>query len=435
MIRSYSKPAFKDSKQCRFCDSHRVKLIIDFGDVALAGSFLKPEEFPDEKKYPLQIYFCEDCYLLQIINRIAPEILFKDYFYFSSAIGTLRKHFREFAQNVTERFLVSDQATVVEIGCNDGVLLNPFTEIGIKNIIGIDPSTNVVQSIKDPHITVFNDFFTEKTAEKIFAEYGPTDMIIANNVFAHIDDMHDVTRGIVKLLSPNGVFIFEVHYLANLIEQIQYDMIYHEHLYYYSLIALDNLLDRFDLEIFDIKPIPIHAGSMRYYVRKKGGLKKEQISNRVIEKRQEELSKKYDHAETFMNYAQQVEKTKQTLMLLLKRLKTDGKVIYGYGASGRANTIIQYCGITNNILDCMIDDAPVKHSYYTPGSHFIIRSRQYINSRPPDYILVFAWSFIKEITINNIDYLQSGGKMIIPLPTVKIISMKNDQLIEEIVYN
>jgi len=417
---------------CKFCSSADLTLIIDFGNVALAGAFLKPDQFAEEEKYPLQICFCNNCFLLQIINSVSPEILFRNYFYYSSAIATLREHFKAYAEEVTARFLDPGKSTVVEFGCNDGVLLNPLYDKGIKTVIGVDPASNIVKVINNPQINVINDFFSDVTAQKIIGEYGHADLIVANNVFAHIEDMHDVTRGIHKLLAKNSVFIFEAHYLGNIIEALQYDMIYHEHLYYYSLLTLDNFFKQYDMEIFDVKSIPIHAGSMRYYVRKRGTLKKEVISQAVFDLRQDELNKKYNRVETYLDYAHKVEEAKITLMRLLERLKKNGKTIWGYGASGRANTIIQYCNINTRHLECIIDDAPAKHGFYTPGSHFPIVSRDMLSEKPPEYILVFAWSFIQEILGKTKNYFNHGGKFIVPLPRVKIFSQENGHMKEDV---
>lgn len=415
---------------CRFCGSADLTLIIDFGHVALAGAFLKPPQFAEEKKYPLQICFCNQCFLFQIINRVSPEVLFRNYFYYSSAIATLRDHFKAYAADVTARFLDPVKSTVVEIGCNDGVLLNPLCETGIRTVIGVDPASNIVKAINNPKIHVINDFFNEVTAQRIIGEYGHADLIVANNVFAHIDDMHDVTRGIHRLLAGDGVFIFEVHYLGNIIEALQYDMIYHEHLYYYSLLALDNFFNQYDMEVFDVKSIPIHAGSMRYYVRKRGTLKREAVSRAVLDLRQDERSKGYHRVETYLDYAHKVEQTKVTLMRLLERLKKEGMTIWGYGASGRANTIIQYCDVSARHLECIIDDAPAKHGFYTPGSHFPIVSRDRLTDRPPDYILVFAWSFMQEILGKTHDYFNRGGRFIVPLPRVKTLFLEDGRMTE-----
>lgn len=415
---------------CRFCNSRNLRSILDFGEVALAGGFLLPEQFKDEQKYSLELFFCVDCYLLQVINVIPSEVLFSNYFYFSSAIRTLRQHFEQYAKEVTDRFLAPGQGFVVEIGCNDGVLLKPFRDLGIKTL-GVDRATNVVEPLQSQGITVINDLFTEEVAARIREAEGPANVIAANNVYAHIDDMHDVTQGIRTLLAEDGVFIFEVHYISHLIEHLQYDMIYHEHMSYYSLLALDNFFAEFDLEIFDVKPIPIHAGSMRYYVRKIGGRPHEPVSEAVHQLRMEERNKGYDKVETYLSYADEVNQTRATLLNLLYTLKEAGKSVVGYGASGRANTVIQYCALDHQLLDYMIDDAPAKLGYYTPGSHFLIRSREALLADHPDYVLVFAWSFIEEIIARSTEYLEAGGKFILPLPSVRIRSLEGESSVEE----
>tara|TARA_B100000212_G_scaffold119733_1_gene89534 strand:+ start:23696 stop:25006 length:1311 start_codon:yes stop_codon:yes gene_type:complete len=420
------------NKNCRFCNSKKITEIINFGNVGLAGGFLLPNEFKCEKKYPQQLFFCEDCFLLQIINEVDSRLLFKDYFYFSSAISTLRKHFRKYAEDVTNEFLIPDKSTVLEIGCNDGILLKPFIELGIKKVIGVDPSSNVISTIKDPDIIKINDFLTENLARSIIQKHGEIDLICANNVFAHINNMHDVTNAIKLLLKDDGIFIFEVHYIGSLIDEVQYDMIYHEHIYYYSLITLQKFFEKFDLEIFDIKPIPIHGGSMRYYVRNKGKLINKKTSLKIINLQKTEYHKGYDNSKTFLNYARMVNITRLNLMSLLKEIKNNNKSIIGYGASGRANTLIQYCNISNEILDYIVDDAPMKQGYYTPGSHLKIKSAESIEENMPDYILIFAWSFFNEIIEKNIKYLHRGVKFIIPLPEVKIISSINGEIIEKI---
>ena len=419
-------------KNCRFCNSKKITKIIDFGQVGLAGGFLLPNEFSREKKYPQQLYFCEDCYLLQIINEVDSKLLFKDYFYFSSAIATLRKHFREYAEEVTKEFLLPDKSTVLEIGCNDGILLKPFIELGIDKVIGVDPSSNVISTIKDPNIITINDFLSENLAKSIVEKHGQVDLICANNVFAHINNMHDITSAIKQLLKPNGVFIFEVHYIGSLIDEVQYDMIYHEHIYYYSLITLQKFFANFNLEIFNIKPIPIHGGSMRYYVRNKGKLTDKKISLKILNLQKNEFEKGYDKKSTFLNYAQDVDLTRKNLMGLLKDIKKKNQTIVGYGASGRANTLIQYCNINNKLIDYIIDDAPMKHGYYTPGSHLKIRSRDALEEKLPDYIIIFAWSFFSEIIEKNIEYLNRGVKFIIPLPEVKIIFSQSGKIIEKV---
>jgi methylation protein EvaC len=267
--------------ECAFCASARLTEIIDFGDVALAGGFLKEEDFAREPRFPLKVCFCDECFAVQVIEKVDPAILFKNYFYFSSAIRTLREHFVDYATEVVARFLEPAQASILEIGCNDGILLKPFAEHGVRTLIGVDPASNIVAAINDPRIDIVNDFFSEKVARQVVDRFGKVDIVCANNVYAHIADINGVTRAIRDVLNDDGIFIFEAHYLGKIIHDLQYDMIYHEHLYYYSLLALINHFARHDMVVFDVKPIPIHGGSMRYYVCKKGGRFTREISARV----------------------------------------------------------------------------------------------------------------------------------------------------------
>lgn len=416
MIENTSNPF-----ECSFCNSENMELIMDFGEVALAGGFLMPEDFPAEQKFPMRICFCKDCYAVQVVDKISPEILFQDYFYFSSSIGSLRDHFRDYAEEVTQRFVDPAEATVLEFGCNDGVLLRPLADQGIKTVIGVDPAKNVVSSIDDNRVILFNDYFTEEVAEQIRTKHGLVDMIMANNVYAHIPDIQDTTRAVKNLLGDDGVFIFEVHYLGKVIEEMQYDMIYHEHLYYYSLLSAIEHFKLYDMVVFDVKQVPIHAGSLRFYVCKKGSKHGTTISDAVTTLEADERFRGYDRFEVFQQFSNKVATTKDSLIALLEDLKSKGHNIAGYGASGRANTVIQYCNIDKDLLDYMIDDAPAKIGYSTPGSHFnILPSSVLTQPDAPDYVLVFAWSFIDEILKRNVDYINSGGKMILPLPEVKI---------------
>ena len=408
--------------RCSFCDSPAMSEIMDFGRVALAGGFLQPEQFAEEKTYPLRLYFCRECFAVQLIDKVSAQLLFNDYFYFSSSIKTLRDHFTEYAAEVTSRFVTPEASTVIEFGCNDGVLLRPLADQQIRTLIGIDPATNVVETIDDSRIIVINDFFTEAVAEEIVARHGQAELVMANNVYAHIPDIQGVTRAIRSVLDDDGVFVFEVHYLGKVINEMQYDMIYHEHLYYYSLLSAMKHFERYDMMVFDVKPVPIHAGSMRFYVCKKGSRHADSVSEAVTALRDEELASGFDRAETFARFAADVAERKTHLMALLSRLRASGKRVVGYGASGRANTMIQYCGIDHSDLEYMIDDAPAKAGFYTPGSHFVIHPSAVLEQNPsPDYLLIFAWSFLEEIASKNQGYIEQGGQMIVPLPEVQIL--------------
>ncbi|WP_114689320.1 class I SAM-dependent methyltransferase [Polynucleobacter necessarius] len=407
--------------KCAFCSSKSLTEVLDLGEVALAGGFLSLDQFAGEPKFPLRVYFCNDCLAVQVIDIIDPQLMFGNYFYFSSQIKTLRNHFEDYATEVVSRFLEPRKSTVLEFGCNDGVLLRPLADQGIRTLIGVDPASNIISTINDERINVVNDYFTEATSNSVIERFGKVDMVVANNVYAHIPDICGVTRAVKNVLSDDGVFIFEVHYLGKIIQGMQYDMIYHEHLYYYSLIALENHFKKHGMVVFDIKAVPIHGGSMRYYVCKKDATHANNISTRVDLLRNEELQLGYDKPETYRDFASKVRDSRERLMNVLVALKAKGRTVAGYGASGRANTIIQYCGIDNSHVEYMIDDAPAKTGFYTPGSHLEIYSNEVLKVRQPDYLLIFAWSFINEIAAKCEGYMDNGGKLLIPLPEVRIM--------------
>ena len=394
--------------------------IMDFGDVALAGAFLRPEQRDTESKYRLRLYFCNACAAVQVVDKVPAKLLFEEYFYHSSSIGTLREHFSRYAAEVTSRFLDPEVATVLEFGCNDGVLLRPLADQGIRRVIGVDPAENVLATIDDPRLTLINDFFDEEVAENIVAQHGRVDMIMANNVYAHVPDIQGITRAVDNTLADDGVFVFEAHYLGKVVDELQYDMIYHEHLYYYSLLSVINHLGRYGMMVFDVMPIPIHAGSLRFYVCKEGS-KHAVVSPSVLALQKEEQARGFDSFATFREFSRRVAAQRDELVTLLERLRGEGCSIAGYGASGRANTMIQFCGLSDRHLDYMIDDAPAKQGFLTPGSHFPIYSSAILEQpNPPDYLLVFAWSFFEEICDRNTKYLENGGRMILPLPDIKV---------------
>lgn len=373
---------------CAFC-GEKTKLVHDFGKVALAGGFLKPEQFKDEKKYPLRLCYCESCHAVQLADKVDPDVMFRDYFYFSSANETIKRHFREYAKEVVERF---NPRTAIEVGCNDGVLLSPLRSLGVV-VTGVDPSTTVP---KGPHIV--NDYFTPKVAKSI----GKVDMVIANNVFAHISDIHTATRAVIEALDEHGVFVMEVHYLGDMIDGVQYDWIYHEHLYYYSLISLERHLKNYGLRVFDVKKVKTHGGSMRYYACMDD---RDELPS-VGELRRKEAGK-LDRVGTFYRFSRGIvehcEQLKKTL---------EGKKVVGYGASGRANAMIQYCGLD---IAYMVDDAPAKHGYFTPASHIEIFPSDKLRDEKDAVILAFAWGYLEE--------LQSRWNlpMTVPFPSIRVI--------------
>lgn len=407
---------------CRFCFSNDIKPILNFGNVPLAGGFLQSKEkIVDEKLYPLEISYCKNCYLLQSVNVVNADVLFKDYFYHSSAIKTLTDHFIEIADKLSEEFKSKKNPFVIEIGSNDGTLVKELLKHNV-NALGIDPATNIVSPLIKRGLPFINDYFSEKVAREVKRAYGQADVIFSSNTLAHIEDMHDIVRGIKVILNDKGYLMFEVHYLGNVLHEMQYDMIYHEHQYYYSLLTLNNFFTMYDMEIFNIKPISIHAGSMRFYVQhKKKGTRT--ISKYVKELIKSEREHQFDNVKRYERYSKRVAKTKNDLLFLLDSIKAKKKSIVGYGASGRGTTIMNYCGLDETYLDYVIDDAPAKQGAFTPGTHLEIKNSEVLYGKnKPDYVVLFAWSFIDEIMKKNKVYIENGGKFIVPLPEVKIIT-------------
>jgi len=411
-------------KTCRFCEGTNLTKILDFGDFPLAGGFLKEKDFADEKYYPFNLNLCQDCFLVQISDVVPGEVLFKDnYFFFSSSIGTLVEHFKSFAQETHERFLKDKKnPSAIEIGCNDGVMLKPLADLGVK-AVGVDPAVNVVNSIHSKDVKVYNDFFSEKLAKEIKKEHGQFDVFLSSYSFAHIDDMIDIMKGVKCLLKNDGVLVIEIYYLGTLIDEMQYDMIYHEHMSYYSLTTLVSFFKKFGMEIFDVKYIPgIRSGSVRFYARNIGQ-RTDEVTDDFRKMAAYEQEKKFNKVETYSRYAKKVTATKNQLLTLLDRLKGEGKTIIGYGASGRGTIVMNYCGIDGRYLDYVVDDAPAKQGFYTPGTHVPIKSWDYVKqSKFPDYAVLFAWAFTDEVIKKRQDYLQQGGKFIIPLPEVRVVS-------------
>lgn len=392
---------------CASCQSHTTE-VMNFGDVALAGAFLREEDFRRERKYPLSLEFCESCYLLQVPKKIEQTELFEDYFYFSSAIGTLRTHFTAYASEVVRLFRPE---TVIEIGCNDGVLLRPLADLGVKNVIGVDPAKNVTDTIKDGRVTVINDYFRRGLVSQ------KADVVVANNVFAHIADINAVTDAIQDALKDDGVFVFEVNRLDSMVSDNQYDWVYHEHVYYYSLLSLEKLMARHGLMIFDLKRIGTHAGSIRYYACKKG---RRNESFAVAAQRARDRWTRLDTVARFRDFSKGAEAHRDKLRGIVMDAVSAGHIVAGYGACGRANTMLQYCGFDASHIKFIVDDAPAKHGFYTPGSHIPIVPNAALKERP-DMLIVFAWSFLPEIYKKCADF---RGELIVPLPEIMKISEK-----------
>jgi SAM-dependent methyltransferase len=343
--------------------------------------------------------------------------LFKNYFYFSSTIKTLVNHFQKTAKELKKDL---KKGFVVEIGSNDGEFIKALQKEGFR-ALGVDPASNIVKPKINAGLPMINDYFSEKLAKELVKKYGQADVIYSFHTLAHIPDMHDIVRGIKLVLKPEGFLAFEVHYLGNLLSEMQYDMIYHEHLYYYSLIALQNFFKNYDMEIYDLKRNDLRAGSISYFVQNvKTG--KREITQDVMELRKKEIKRGFNNAKTYKKFDKEIGKTKKDLLFVLNKLKD--KNIAGYGASGRGTVIANYVGLNPTRMKFVVDDSLAKQGSYMPGTHNPILSPLELLERKVDYSIVFAWPFINEVIKRNKRYLKNGGKFIIPLPKVKNINGK-----------
>jgi SAM-dependent methyltransferase len=412
---------YRRRQTCRICGSNNLMVFLDYGNVPLAGGFLTKEQLEEEKLYPLDIAVCLDCSLVQVLNVIPPETLFTDYRYLSSVTQTLSQHFREYAEVLRRVVSSKDNSFVVEIGCNDGVLLRPLQNMGVK-VLGVDPASNVVEVARQQGVKVINNYFTVAVAERIAAEFGKADVITASNVFAHIDDLDEVMRGVDLLLTPHGTFIVEVHYIVDLVESLQFDTVYHEHLCYYSLHALATLYHGYGFEIVDVERLPMHGGSIRVFSQRSQASQRRK-SETLKQMMECEYRLGINTSELYIRFGQQVVQYRDRLLSLLLKRKQEGHTLSGYGAAGRATTLLNFCKIDGSMMEYIVDASPFRFGRYVPGVHIPIVPPSTLTERPTDDCLITAWNYRAEIIAKEQTYLARDGTFILPLPQIEIVGM------------
>lgn len=399
----------KHNTECRICKSKKLTEFLDLGNQPLANSFLKdPEEH--EEVYPLKVYFCEECNLVQLLDVVPKEKLFSDYIYFSSGMPKLSEHFEKYAKDMLQFLTPKD--FVVEIASNDGILLKFFKDAGYR-IQGIDPAANVVKVAESIGVPTIVDFFSEEVAKKIGEK---AQLILANNVVAHIDDHHDLARGIKALLSADGVFVMEAPYLVDMFENLTYDTIYHEHLSYLSVRPLKRLFQYYGLSIFHAEVNSVQGRSLRLYI---GHAGKHEIEESVQNLIALEMIMELNALKAYQELATRIRAQKEQLTKLISSLQKEGKRIAVYGASAKGNTMLNYCQIQG--MEYAVDDLPVKWELYTPGTHIKIVSSKEAKTQEPDYYLMLAWNYEKQILEKEREYLEKGGKFIIPVEGIRIV--------------
>lgn len=401
---------------CRVCRNKIIEFF-SLGQMPLVNAFLKKEEISLEKKYNLSVGFCPKCYLVQLLETISPEKLFRNYVYFSSTSQSFLDHCKKTAQYLTKRLNLGPKSLVLEIASNDGAQLQYFKELGIQ-ILGIDPALNIAEFANKKGIPTIAEFFNYNFAKKLKKEKGiQADLVFGANILAHVPEIIDFVKGVSIILKPKGTAIFEFPYLKGLLEN-KFDIIYHEHVFYYSLIALRKLFKKANLEIYDVEMTPMQGGSLRIFISHLNNFPTSENVKKLVE---QEIKKGFNKIETYMKINENIKKLKTRLISLLKKLKRQGKKIAGYGAPAKGNVLLNYFGINKDYLDFIVDKSEVKQGLYTPGTHFLVYPPEKIYQEKPDYILILAWNLAEEIMEQLKDYHNAGGKFIIPIPEVQVI--------------
>jgi len=403
--------------ECRLCKGRDIEIILPFGDVALANAYPKSKE-EREDLFPLTLMKCESCGHVQLRETIDPNRLFLNYLYSSSDSPSLIKHFKEYAEDIKNRFNTEKPTNLLEIGSNDGILLKEFENINFGKLIGIDPAENIserAKSIKGANI--ITDFFNIDSASRIKNRFGPINIICANNVFAHVDELDSMMEGIVHCLAEDGVFIFENAYLYDTIKGLYFDQAYHEHLQYYGIIPLVRYLKSYKMEIFDIKRVNTQGGSFRIYAKKIQN-KNFKISENVSKFVEQEKDFGLYSNQTYQEFIEKLNLLKNDLQKFIRDVKTKGAKISCYGCPAKFALFSKFFELDDNTIDYVVDDSPLKQGRFSPGKKIPIVNREYFYNNPTDYCIISVWNMADAIINNNKEY---KGKFIIPMPEFKVI--------------
>ena len=409
-----------DNHTCRLCDQSTVRPFLDLGSMPIANAFLSSEQLSQpEYTFNLATGFCESCFMVQLIDTVDPNMLFHDnYAYFSSISHVMDQHFAELANIISNEIFYDENLSVIEIGSNDGILLEKISGYS-SNTIGIEPSSNVAAVAKSKGLQVISEFFNSDLASQLVSDYNLAQLVVGANVLCHIPDLNELARALNTVLDDEGVFVFEDPYLLDIMSKLAYDQIYDEHFYYFSITSLSTLFKRHGLRLFRVEQIPVHGGSMRIYGCKSESSRSTEDS--VINQLQTESDKGLSNLESYVAFADSVRKSRSSLVDLLDNLKKEGKRIVGYAASSKGTVILNYCGVGADVLEYVCDNTLSKQGLFTPGTHIPIVSTESFASDYPDYAFVLAWNHMKEIYDKEKEFRSQGGRFIAHIPEAQII--------------
>jgi SAM-dependent methyltransferase len=404
---------------CRFCGAELEQTFLDLGMSPLCESYVTREQLNlVEPFYPLHVRICADCLLVQLQEYVSPGDIFGDYAYFSSYSDTWLRHARDYAELVAERFKLDDHSLVIELASNDGYLLQYLVDKQIP-VLGVEPASNVAAAAIQRGIPTLVRFFGQETARYLVAAGTRADLLIGNNVLAHVPDLNDFVAGMKILLNPQGVITLEFPHLVRLMEENQFDTIYHEHFSYFSFLTADRVLAHHGLTIFDVEELPTHGGSLRVYARH-SDRESPPIGDRVAELRIREERAGFTRLERYLSFAGQVEEAKRRLLDFLIQAKRAGKSVVGYGAPGKGNTLLNYCGIRTDFLDYTVDRSPHKQGKFLPGTHIPIFAPAKIAETRPDYVLILPWNLKDEVIAQMASIRDWGGRFVVPIPETRV---------------
>jgi SAM-dependent methyltransferase len=410
-----------NNAMCRFCKQPLRFTFVDLGMSPLCESYLSVEQLNQgESFYPLHAFVCENCFLVQLEEYVSRENIFTEYAYFSSYADTWLEHCKNYAHMVSKRFNLNQESFVVEVASNDGYLLQYFIQLGIP-VLGIEPAKNVAKVAVEKGVPTLTEFFGRELATRLRNEGKQADLIAGNNVLAQVPDINDFVAGLKILLKPGGVLTIEFPHLMNLIEQNQFDTMYHEHFSYFSFITAEKIFSAHGLTLFDVEELPTHGGSLRIYARHTEDETKP-LTDRAMEMHDREVRAGFTDVEHYSAFGEKVKETKRKLLSFLIDARRAGKTVVGYGAPGKGNTLLNYCGVRTDFLDYTVDRNPYKHGKFLPGTHIPIFTPEKIEETRPDYVLILPWNFKDEIMEQMSQIREWGGKFVVPIPELKVYS-------------